>query len=115
MTAIAKEQKITTNNQMEMKLSAFNDISSAWKQLFDNPPNIPLLFAVNDRNQLTLDNIIIDDFDSISAADAEFISDYIYLPSANRPGCYYRVHIIWTADDEVYVDEISLVLFAHAS
>lgn len=114
MTAIANEQKITTNNQVEMRLSAFNDISRAWKQLFDNPPNIPLLFAVNDHNQLTLDNIIIDDFAGITADGAEFISDYIYLPSADRPGRYYRIHIIWTADDEVYVDEISLVLFTHS-
>ena len=115
MTAHANDLKNTTNNLVEMKLNAFNDVSSAWKQLFDNPPDISLLFTVNDRNELMLDNIVIDDISRVAAEGAKFVSDHIYLPCADRPGCYYRIKIVWTFDDKVYVDEVSLVVYTHSS
>ncbi len=100
----------SAKNTINEKLIVFNALSAAWKAQFDDPPSIPLYFKVNERNQLTLDGIVICDNSAVRAADTAYDCEYLFL-STHHPDQFYRIKIVWTFDDEIFIDEVALVLY----
>lgn len=91
-------------------LHALNKMVADWQNHFDVSPPKALTFAINSQGMLCLDDIVICPVDDVDIHDLSSGCDSFFIASRKRG--YYRISIIWTYTDQLYVDEISLVLYA---
>ncbi len=107
MIAIANVEMVTPLSE---NLATVSNLVSLWKKQFETEPGIPLIFSVNDKNELMLDDIVICNAALIKAEGASFDHENLYIPSAGSDS-YYRIHIMWDYTDRAYIDHISLIIY----
>ena len=115
MTTNAKVHDIKVDTSSDEKMELLRELLDAWKNQFEEKPVVPFAFAVNDLGRLSLGEIEICNIEDISATGLALDAEHLYLDRAGNPDQFYRINLIWNfAEDPVFVDEVSLVLYQAA-
>jgi len=108
MTTIVKGHSIGQTSK-EGKIAALNQMVEQWRAGFHKPPQEQLLFSVNEKDELCLNDIVICNIDDASVEEACSDHEAFFIDS-NGIGKYYRIKLIWDFQENFSIDEVSLVL-----
>lgn len=101
--------KVTEIPSQEL-LYALNQMVADWQKHFDVFPPKAFSYLINEQGMLCLDDIVICHADDVNIHDLSSGCDAFFIGSKTRG--YYRISIVWTYTDQIYIDEVSLVLYA---
>lgn len=110
MNIIERAPYQTAGEYKKDVIRALNQMVADWQNYFDVPPPKTFTFRVNEQDMLCLDDIVICPVEDVNTHDLSIGCDSFFIASRNRG--YYRISIIWTYTDQLYIDEVSLVLYA---
>lgn len=91
-------------------LEALKQMVEDWKNYFEVPPPKDFAFTKNSQGMLCIDGIAICQIADVNIQDLSCGCDAFFIGSKSRG--YYRISIIWTYTDLIYVDEVSLVVYS---
>jgi len=107
--------KTEFNRMMEITkeetLMILNRMIEDWRKDFDIPPPNMFRFSVDKQDMLCLNDIAVCHIQDVNAADISSDPSGFFIGSNDRG--YYKISIIWDYHNQIYIGEISLVLYSY--